>query len=181
MHTGPCSPLSPPCPAQVGALPGAGQGSSLVIPWPRPYRLPVGKPSHRGHLLKFSETGAGWLQAASLSPSMGRFLGLVSVFLLSPLPQFSPRSQGMRGLLNALIVKSQSVPAALRQTQEGSDIMAGICGPLIKLCSPSVPGKGWWWQGERAETCWKELVEPQGKRTQSQEKRSVISSKRTTN
>lgn len=73
---------------------------------------------------------------------MGRFLGLISAFLLSLLHQFSPRSQGTRVLLNALIVKNQSVPAASRQTQEGSDVGAGICGPLIKFNSPSGPGKG---------------------------------------
>lgn len=174
-----CSPASPPSPAHLGALPGAEQGSNFVIPWPCSYRLPMGKPSHGGHLLKFSEIGAGWVQAASLSPSMGRFLGLISAFLLSLLHQFSPRSQGTRVLLNALIVKNQSVSAASRQTQEGSDVGAGICGPLIKFNSPSGPGKGH--GGGRGETCWKELVGPQGRQTQSQKKRSVISPKRTIN
>lgn len=35
------------------------------------------------------------------------------------------------------------------------------------------------WEG--AETCWKELVGPQGRQTQTQEKKSVISPKRTIN
>lgn len=60
-HWARCSPASPPCPVQVGALPGAEQGSNFVIPWPCPYRLPKGKPSHRGHLLKLSETRACWV------------------------------------------------------------------------------------------------------------------------
>lgn len=38
-------PASPPCPAQVGALPGAKQGSNFVVSWPSSYRLPTGKPS----------------------------------------------------------------------------------------------------------------------------------------
>lgn len=69
-------------------------------------------------------------------------MGPVSVFLLSPLPQFPPRSRGRRVLLNALIVKTQSIPAAWRQTQEGCDVRPGIRGLLIKLNSPPGPGEG---------------------------------------
>lgn len=104
-------------------------------------------------------------------------MGLVSVFLLSPLPWFPPRSRGRRALLNALIVKNQSIPAAWRQTQEGCDVGVGIRGLLIKLNSPSGPGEA----ERRGARRLQRTAGPQGRQTQSQKRRSVILPKRTIN
>lgn len=62
--------------------------------------------------------------------------------------------RGQEFLLNALIVRNQSIPAALRQTQEGSDVRSGIVGHLLKLSPPSSPGEGEREAETAVKNCW---------------------------